>query len=101
MKEKEFNVLIWNFNTDNIEHYNILPYLRKCVLKDGKKITDIDELRKFIIKESRYMWGGRCEWEMICHCWPVRKNDYKIDVHEQVMMNIDIITEILWNEIFA
>ena len=36
---------------------------------------------------------------MIVHGWPVRKNDYKIDVHEQVMMNIDIISDILYNEV--
>ena len=36
---------------------------------------------------------------MITHGWPVRKNNYKIDVHEQVMMNIDTIADILWKEI--
>jgi hypothetical protein len=35
---------------------------------------------------------------MICHGWPGQKNSYKLDVHEQIMMNIDIIAEILWNE---
>ena len=98
MNKKEFNVLKWNFNTDNIEHYDILPYLRECISKSKIEIKNIDEFKKFIEKESRYMWDGRCEWEMICHGWPVRKNDYKLDVHEQVMMNIDIIAEILYNE---
>ena len=35
---------------------------------------------------------------MIVHGWPVHKNDYKLDVHEQIEMNIDIIAEILFNE---
>jgi hypothetical protein len=58
-----------------------------------------EEFKKFIERESMYMFWGRCEWEMITHGWPVRKNDYKIDVHEQVMMNIDTIADILWKEI--
>ena len=28
----------------------------------------------------------------------IQKNDYKLDVHEQIMMNIDIIAKILWEE---
>ena len=35
---------------------------------------------------------------MIVHGWPVRKNDYKIDVHEQVMMNLDVIEDMLAKE---
>jgi hypothetical protein len=58
-----------------------------------------DEFRGFIESESACMFWSRCEWEMIIHGWPVRKNDYKIDVHEQIMMNIDVITEILMDEV--
>ena len=58
-----------------------------------------EELKEFIKGESQYHFWSRCEYEMIIHGWPVRKNDYKIDVHEQIMMNIDTITDILYKEL--
>ena len=124
MKKKEnkkFNVLTWDFNGDKLEHYDVLPYFRDCYADrkkkaKGKRIQKIlaenpgmkkyygvpvtlEEMKDFVMDESRYMFWSRCEWEMIVHGWPVRKNDYKIDVHEQVMMNLDTIAEILWEEI--
>ena len=124
MKKKEtkkFNVLIWDFNSDKLEHYDVLPYFRdeyadrkkkakgKRIQKIIKENSDMrkyyavpstfDELKEFVKGESQYMFWARCEWEMIIHGWPMRENDYKIDVHEQVMMNLDTIAEILWEEI--
>ena len=124
MKKKEnkkFNVLTWDFNGDKLEHYDVLPYFRDCYAErkkkaKGKRIQKImaenpgmkkyygvpatfDEFKEFIMDESRHRYWSRCEWEMIVHGWPVRKNDYKVDVHEQVMMNLDTIAGILWAEI--
>ena len=114
---KKFNVLMWDFNHDELIHYDVLPYFRNCyeerIVKSKKyKGTNemilinkyfkvpktLDEFKKFIENESRYQFWSRCEYEMICHGWPVQKNDYKLDVHEQVMMNINIIAEILYDE---
>lgn len=96
---KKFNVLIWDFNSDSLKYYDVLPYFRNCYkeLKSNKPAT-LEEFKEFIKGKSAHMFWSRCEWEMICHGWPIRKNDYKLDVHEQVKMNIDIITEILYNE---
>ena len=122
MKQKaQFYVLNWDFNRDEIEHYDVLPYFRnefkerkkksksKRIQKimaenpDMKKYYGVpetrDELKMFIENESKYMFWGRCQYEMIVHGWPVRKNDDKIDVHEQVMMNIGAITDILYKEL--
>ena len=57
-----------------------------------------EELKDVIEVESQYQFWGRCEYEMILTGWPARKNNYKLDVHEQIMMNIDIVTDILWEE---
>lgn len=113
---KKFNVLMWDFNHDELIHYDILPYFRNCYKERIKKSREykginendfnnyfkvpktLDEFKKFIENESRYQFWSRCEYEMICHGWPVQKNDYKLDVHEQVMMNINIIAEILYDE---
>lgn len=121
MKAKRtFNVLRWDFNGDRLVHYDVLPYLRMC-LEERKKRSKTKRYRKFAEKdpkikralgmpgtweelkgvievESKYQFWGRCEYEMILTGWPARKNDHKLDVHEQIMMNIDIVTDILWEE---
>ena len=117
-----FNVLTWDVNRDEIKHCDVLPYFRNAYkerLKTSKKKStqkhlekypsdakyfaapkSWSELKDFIMSESLYMFWSRCEWEMIIHGWPVQRNDYKIDVHEQVAMNIDIITDLLYKEFF-
>lgn len=110
---KQFNVLIWDFNHDRLETYDVLPYFRKCfneVVEFSKKNKPdsnsdwwkipqtVDDFKEFIKRKSQYQFWSRCEYEMICHGWPVHKNEYKLDVHEQIMMNIDVIAEILYNE---
>ena len=95
MDEKiKFNVINWNFNTDTLEAYDVLPYLRnKC-----KGAKSLEELKSLIESKSKYQFWSRCQYEVIVHGWPVQKNDYKIDVYEQIMMNIDVIAKILWEE---
>lgn len=96
---KEFNVIVYNINSKEFESYNIIPYLLSCYKKEKNKLKTFDEFKEFIKNKSMYRFWSRCEYEMICHGWPVRKNDYKLDIHEQVMMNIDIIAKILYEEI--
>jgi len=109
MNKKTFYVLTWDFNQDTIEHYDVLPYFRRRyveLVEINKENRDyyrkapktFDEFKKFVEDESRYNFWSRCEYEMIIHGWPVEKNEYKIDVHEQIMMNIDVITKILYDE---
>ena len=124
MKKKEnkkFNVLTWDFNSDKLEYYDVLPHFRECLAwrkkkSKGKRIqkimaempdmkdyygvpTTFNEVKKFVENESRHLYWGNSNWEMIVHGWPVKRDDYKLDVHEQVMMNLDTIAEILWEEI--
>ena len=108
---KQFNVLCWDFNSDSLVPYDVLPYFRdryKEQVKQAKKYpkndywkvpTTREELKEFIEKKSMYQFWARCEYEMICHGWPVQKNEHKLDVHEQIMMNIDTITDILFTEL--
>lgn len=58
-----------------------------------------DEFKKFIEAESRYPWWSRCEYEIMLRGWPNEATCEKIDVHKQVMMNIDAIAEILMKEL--
>lgn len=118
--KKTFNVLRWDFNGDRLVHYDVLPYLRRCLearkkrskTKRYQKYAEKDpkikralgmpgtweELKEVVKVESQYQFWGRSEYEMILTGWPPGKNDYKLDVHEQIMMNIDTVTDILWEE---
>ena len=97
---KQLYVLNWDNNSDMIEHYDVLPYFRERwkKLKKHQRPENKEQLEKFIHDNSLYMFWSRCQYEMICHSWPMKKNEYKIDIHEQVMMNIDIIVNILAEE---
>lgn len=118
---KKFNVLTWEFTMDKLEPYDVIPYFverykdrkKKANRKSYKKMVEanpeykkyyglpetLDEMKSFIECESMHMFWSRCEWEMIVHGWPVKGNEYKLDVHEQVMMNIDIIASIVYDEV--
>lgn len=117
MKKKElavFNVINWDFNRDKIEHYDVLPHFRRCFerrKKDSKKKgvdqndryfkvpKTFEDFKEFVKDESLFHFWARCEYETIVHGWPVKRSDYKLDVHEQVMMNLDIVARILFEEL--
>ena len=117
MKKKKlsvFNVINWDFNRDNIEHYDVLPHFRRCFerrKKDSKKKgvdpndkyfkvpKTFEDFKEFVKDESLTQFWARCEYETIVHGWPTGKRDYKLDVHEQVMMNLDVIANILFEEL--
>ena len=86
---------MWDFNYDKLIYYDVLPYFRNCYKdrikksKEHKGINEsdfnkyfkvpetLDEFKKFVENESKYRFWSRCEYEMICHGWPVQKNDYE------------------------
>ena len=106
--KKIFNVLEYDFNTRKISYYDVLPYFRNCWTDKGynfekDKVKDRKTLKEWIKRTSRYNFWARCQYEFLTAPWPYREDKLiedmkKIDVHEQIMMNIDIITDILFNE---
>ena len=116
MKKKNimpYNVIIWECGRDHISYYDIMPYLKNC-WKDEKKRKyktwnrdfskkenekdytkmpeTFDEIKKFILCNSRYMFWARCEYEVIIQDWPCQKKSEKIDVYQQIKENIDVVT---------
>ena len=87
---KKFFVLIWDFNCDKLDYYDVLPYFRNCYekqIENSMKYPDVDywkvpktreEVQEFIKNKSQYQFWARCEYEMICHGWPVQKKEYKL-----------------------
>lgn len=96
---KSFNVLRWEFNEEKPTPYDIIPYLIDCYNKSDKKPITFEGFKDFIKHESMYQWWSRCQYEIIIKEWPPRDKSYKLDVHEQVMMNIDIIANLLMEEV--
>lgn len=93
---KEFNVIWFNPTLRKFEKYNIIPSLinRYNEEKELNKNSSFEEIKKFILSESLYRWWSKCEYEIILTDWPTQKYKQKIDIYQQIKMNIDIITEI-------
>lgn len=109
----------------NILPYFIDSWKNKKFNFDKSKVTDKKTLKEWIKRASSYMFWSRCEYEFLIAPWPfvsykmkeefdklentskeyydniiniVLSEMHKIDVHEQIMMNIDVITDILAQE---
>lgn len=117
---KEFNVIIYDINKKEFEPYNIIPYLVKCYNEDKNKPKTFDEFKEFVRSKAMYRWWSRCEYEILLGPWPYLtspserydkkgENDieawkehwkkhlkelHKIDVWDQIKMNLDVITEL-------
>ena len=95
-KFKEFNVICYDINKRTFTKYDIMPYLLSKYknLKKKDRPKEFNECKDFIKKESQYQWWSRCEYEIILTGWPNTDFHKKIDIYWQIMMNIDIITEL-------
>ena len=96
---KQFNVIVEDINSRQFVSYDVIPYLVDRYKEAKTKPKTFEEFKVFVKKESMYQWWSRCEYEVILKSWPTGNIEKKIDVHWQVMMNIDIIAEILMEEV--
>lgn len=121
---KQFNVINFDFNAQQFKAYDVIPYFidaykeriekygeifQESIQAKNKKEADeykgaleywkipktFEEFKDFVKKESQYQFWSRCEYEIILVDWPCQKIEDKWDVHDQIMMNLDIVTEIL------
>ena len=120
---REFNVIGYNINKKEFVPYNIIPYLVSQYKIKRDKPKTFDEFKKFVKNESMNRWWARCEYEVILSPWPYTSSPSekakeennveawkehwkkhldeckKIDVHYQVMMNLDVIAALLMNSV--
>lgn len=94
-----FNVIVED--NGKFVPYNIIPYLVKRYNEADNKPESYDEFKEFVENESMYQWWSRCEYEIILMDWPGQSKAEKWDVHKQVMMNLDIITNTLITDILV
>lgn len=99
----EWNVYYHNVNKDKIETYNILEHgsfiedvlndLNECRHKD-----DFAEFKRRLQRELRYYFWSKAQWEILLKPWVGSRNkeEVKIDVYDQVMLNFDIFADYVW-----
>lgn len=95
---EKFNVINYNINRQKFEAYDVMPYLIECYKKEKKKPKTFEGFKKFIKDESMHQFWSRCEYEIILVDWPSQKIEDKWDVYDQIMMNIDILTNLIMEE---
>ena len=78
-----FKVLNWEFNSDSIEEYDVMPYflseweeeknrkLKTWKLGTKSMPTDFEDIRSFLKKASCHQFESRCEYEIVVTGWPV------------------------------
>lgn len=125
---KQFNVINFDFNAQRFVAYDVIPYLVRAyneqVERNNTALSDLrtarteqeielaksnlkywkipktfDEFKDFVKKESQYQFWSRCEYEIILVDWPCQKIEDKWDVYDQIMMNLDIVTQIVMEEV--
>lgn len=96
-----YKVITWNVNLDRIEYCDIMPYLYKCLKEANvsKEDLSLSWLKEFIDKKSMYQYWARCEYETIVTGWPKSNKEHKLDVYEQIKMNLDNITLLVYNDL--
>lgn len=96
---KSFNVIWQDFNRRIFEPYDVMPYFIQEYQDSEEKPQTFDEFKEFIEQKSVYMFWSRCEYEIVLCGWPNTDTQEKWDIHQQIMMNIDIVTETLMDNI--
>lgn len=96
---KSFNVIWQDFNARKFEAYDVMPYFIDEYNKAETKPQTFEEFKDFIKRKSQYMYWSRCQYEIIICGWPNIETQEKWDIHRQIMMNIDVITNLLMEEV--
>lgn len=103
--KKEYNsfyVINYDVNRADFVKYDVMPYFIKCykeIKKKEERPVTFEQFKEFIERKSSYMFRSRCEYEVILSDWPCQKTHKKIDIHWQIMNNINLVTEILMKNV--
>lgn len=88
-----FNTIIFDPNRKIFKSHDVIPYLVSefMKLKKNKRPKSWEEFSEWIKGELAYMYMSRCEYEIILKDWPCGKEEEKIDIYQQCMMNFEIL----------
>ena len=96
---KSFNVINYDCNKKKFIQFDVIPYLVSVYNELKKRPKTFNEFKEFVKTESQYQFWGRCEYEIILVDWPCKGREEKWDVYRQIMMNLDVVTKILMQEV--
>ena len=96
-----WNVWYEDFNGKRIRTMNVFTHGRfydDCIKNVKKNKEDKDAFSTQLLRDLRYYFWSKCEWEIILTSWPERKdfNDYKVDIAEQIELNWDKFVNYIW-----
>lgn len=96
-KHIPFKVIVDNVNTKQFEFHDVMPYFIRCYkeTKKDKQPNTYEEFKDFVKGNSMYMFCSRCQYELVLKPWVGHDNEQKVDVHWQLMHNLDLVTHIL------
>lgn len=95
---KKFNVIIEDFNNHKFIPYDVIPHLVRRHKEVREKPVTFDQFKEYVEKESFYQWHSRCEYEITAKSL-FGTLEKKIDAYWQVLLNLDIITQIIMDEV--
>lgn len=99
-KPLEWNVFYENVNESRIRTYNVLNggFLTDCQKAAKKFYDDFEGFSEEIRRSLMYYYWCKCEWEVIIRPLFIRseKEESKVDVYSQVMLNWDHFISYLW-----
>ena len=125
----KFNVILYNFSTHKVDHYDVIPYFIDSWYNnrfDKDQIKSKEDLKSWIKRAYHYQFWARCQYESLLAAWPfgskkmtddikklidsgvdisvykhnidlmniITHDMVKIDIHDQIMMNIDVVTDL-------
>lgn len=97
----KFNVIIFDSNSKKFKSFDVIPCLIQEFLEEKiHTFKTFNDYKDFVIKTSRYKFWAKCEYEIILSDWPKNSTELKIDVYNQIMLNINVITKIFIEEVF-
>ena len=98
----EWYVLVHDFNTDEIEKFNIFRSINftKWLNVALKEYETYEKFREDLRGALFYAFCSKAEYEIICRGLSAKFNkEFKIDVYEQVLPNLDILAKYILTEI--
>ena len=100
MKRKNiipFCVIVDDVNKRDFCAHDVMPYFIRCyeTTEKDKMPKTFDEFKEFVKSNSKYMYWCRCEYELVLQPWVGHNKEKKVDVHWQLMHNLDLVTHIL------
>ena len=99
---RQFNVILWDINRRDFVPYDIIPYFVREYEYAVERKTEpktTEEFKEFVVRWGRYQFWARCEYEIVLTDWPILKTQKKIDVFEQIKMNLDLIVELVMDSV--